>query len=235
MLHRDGWIHADSPEPSIAGGARSYVCDLWKPVSYFAALVLLRSLFQKGVTRVKHDWQDDVYRCLIQLNGKAFENALARIDAEDFGRLRELLRGVVALEDEDEDGPPTVFWLLGALDEAPAAIEYGDVSILPTLVEPILWTRVVAHVGEGSHRLRIYFDHLSHGSTQRAFCDCSHHGCIWCRNVCHEDKRRFCAFLYAWEVAGASADLVSKPIHLSYDPLDADVLAVLANLVLEDF
>ena len=140
-----------------------------------------------------------------------------------------------------EEQPETVP-ALAVLDAAEAADEgaedSGIVNMLPPLAGPDAWTRVIAHVGGDSHRLRIYFDHFSKNSiAQRAFCDCRHHdACVWCRNVTIDSKRRFCAMLYSWELQGRAFHArASKGAHLSFDVPEEHIIAVEIDLVLEDF
>ena len=235
VLHRAGWSDAVGALGSlIVGGQHIYNRDIGRPLSYFAALVLSDTLFQKGVTHIEHDWPDAAYRCLITLRGDALAAALAHINSDE--RSNTVLLAFLAKEDlaptEDEPRPGNPF---NGLEDWQAPPLMDSAPMLPPVVEQAGWVRVVAHVGDGSNRLKIYFDNFSHGGSQRAFVDCRHHACIWCRNICRDSKRRFCAYLYAWEAAGGHVDISSKPLHLAHTPSEACIDIVEEQLVLEEF
>ena len=237
MLHRAGWEPSgETLEPYVVGGTRAYVSDSKKPLSYLAALVFSANIFEKGVPSIRHNGVDSYYRCLITLLGQRLAACLQALEEGRTSAFKALL-APADLEEQPETVPA-----LAVLDAAEAADEgaedSGIVNMLPPLASPDAWTRVIAHVGGDSHRLRIYFDQLSKNSlAQRAFCDCRHHdACVWCRNVTIDSKRRFCAMLYSWELQGrAFPDRASKGAHLSFDVPEEHIIAVEIDIVLEDF
>jgi hypothetical protein len=194
LLHRDAWVHAEGVlPPYVLSAPKVYTLDFKKCFSYFAALLLSDSLFQRGVTSIPHDASDMFYRCLIQMRGEQLDQVLADVANPDRDHTfyKALLKAAdLTVEDEGDE-------------ELVPQICDGDVGedgnmfapMLPQIVD-IGWSRVVVHVGGESPRLRIYFDHFSSASSlQRAFCNCSHHGCRWCRQVRISSKVCFCAML----------------------------------------
>ena len=160
-LHRDGWEHHAAPEAHAPSGSRKYTCDLRKPLSYFAALGLSQTLFDKHVTSVPHNAADSYYRCLLGLQGDKLQKCLAAVCTASsqhkfYASFLSLdpIEASEAIEDE-----PSVMAAL--CDDALAS--GGDLS-LPSMLAPsaqsLFWTRVVAHTGPGTHRLKVYFDHF---------------------------------------------------------------------------
>ena len=91
------------------------------------------------------------------------------------------------------------------------------------------------HVGAGSPKLIVYFDNFSGASNvQRGLVLCSRFGCRKHINV-FGTREEFCAQMYCWQTDGVHVHLDPEKRHTEHIPAPADVQAVLAGIVLEDF
>ena len=79
-----------------------------------------------------------------------------------------------------------------AADAAAGAL----VPVVPITAPQVGWNRCIAHVGTGSHQLKIYFNHFPSSSVQRGFINCPRHACIRYRPV-SGTKELFAAEMYA--------------------------------------
>ena len=99
------------------------------------------------------------------------------------------------------------------------------------------WTRVVAHLGDPSLKLKIWFDHFSSNSAvQRGFTNCRHHGCIRLTPVSGQaSKERYIAEMVVWHLDGGREAILDKDAHLKHKPSTEAIDTALSDLVMEGF
>jgi hypothetical protein len=235
-LHREGWRPLALP-----GGAWSqgqplhYHGNMARPVSYFMCLLKREEVLRKGVESIRHGQKDAFYMCLLRLSAEKLVDmfaALPEAASNDWfkGRLGDDDTPHDDVDDrllslEDGHGP----------DEAPRA-NVPPLALAPRVVGGSAWSRCFASVGDGSARIKVYFDNASHTSGRaRGWVNCSDHGCI--RYIFADDydsRDDFCAFAYTW-LTTYTVDNSDKPGHLSYTPTPQRVQAVRDSIVLIDF
>jgi hypothetical protein len=229
-----GWAPCAAGVDIYTGGVRWYRPNIAQPLSYFVCLSEAATLFHKGVKKIRHGATDGYYRCLLRLDSEALQAMLQFLETHHRPNnwFRDLLKEhPAALQDED----PVVVepsYALPATPEQPLlALPWPDIA--PTMG----WNRSLVHIGEGSRRLKVYFDHFSHQSSiQRGWVDCwTHANCIRYVFV-HGDKDRFLANMYQWQLDGEHEEIGdSKHNHLKHEPADADVELIRHSLVTAEF
>ena len=203
---------------------------------YFVALVCRREIWEKAAVSIPHDKTESFYKCLIFLDGRSIMKIVEEMDGKSDAWFKEQL----ADADMDQYGEDFTAAPAEVSAEAALAIANGGYDMLPLPLPPIAtevgMTRCIAHVGGSSCRLKIWFDNFSHRTRfQRGWTNCAHHQCVRYVPVRTEDKALFIAELYAWHEDGILPGIDCKEAHMAHRPSHDAVLAVLAQLVMEDF
>ena len=206
-----------------------------KPLTYFAALACRQDIWQKVDTGIAHDQVDYYYRCLLFLEGGALATVLEQAAGKGDQWFKAQLGDIGTQEVDDGDGMSAIAAGTSAAGTHVVAQSLRDpvVDVAPELG----WTRVVAHLGDPSLKLKIWFDHFSSNSAvQRGFTNCRHHGCIRYTPVCGQvSKERYIAEMVVWHLDGGREDIPDKATHLKHKPSTEAVDAVLSDLGMEDF
>lgn len=203
-----------------------------QPRSYFSVLASVDMLVSKGVSLVRHNAPDNYYRCLMLLQGHRLDTFLEDESEHDDKWYRQRLGDAgVALAVEDGQA---------ALDDGSKAGDGDDPDAMGPLVpEDVVfngWTRVVAHNGPESRRVRVYFDRCTHQSgIQRGWVECPRHNCFHYVFVTGYDKIGFCSTQYQWLIDGDLVGIGSKADHLAHRPSAEAVTALRSTHVMEPF
>ena len=163
--------------------------------------------------KIPHRAKDGFYLCLLHLPIEKLRPMLAEIEMPNTWFQEHLAgladsgeqpAGVAAILDEQVD----------AL-EADSALEVLDVARAPAVIHENAWFRCWVSRGEGTDRVKVWFDNYSHNSGRpRGWVNCSCHGCIkyvWADLF--DSRLDFCAWVYTWRF-GYEDETRSKPRHL---------------------
>ena len=237
-LHMEGWTpHCCDQGPLESwsvGKPMVYAEGLSQPASYFACLVNRTDVIARGAPEISHGQADGYYKCLLTLKQADLQSMLRNMAGRSNSWFPAELsdRGMPA--DPEGAGDIEANWQPDAGD-AQVQAALGDVgSVWQTDVERVLYNRVIVDVGTGSAQRKVYFDNCSKSETkQRAWINCSHHGCVRYLTIQDETQEEICAKLYYWESTGhACAD---RNAHLNIFPALAECQQVLRNIRLVEF
>jgi hypothetical protein len=198
-------------------------------------LACRRDIWQKVDTGIAHDQVDYYYRCLLFLEGGALATVLEEAAGKGDNWFKAQLGDAGTQEVNDGDGSSAT---------AVSTSAAGAYVVAQSLREPVVdvapelgWTRVVAHLGDPSLKLKIWFDHFSSNSAvQRGFANCRHHGCSRYTPVSGQvAKERYIAEMVVSHLDGGREYIPDKDAHLKHKPSTEAVDAALPDLVMEDF
>ena len=148
--------------------------------------------------------------------------ALEDMEEYDDAFFKGLLKNAAIADTDDVEEPALPL----PLEDVPA-MDFAPVLAAPSVAAG--WTRVEAHTGTDSPRVRVYFDHFSSSAnTQRGFVFCPHHQCRKYVPV-SGGKREFVAWMYKWVLDGADPSIIAKCNHLLHSPAADGVASVLES------
>ncbi|CAK0828340.1 unnamed protein product, partial [Prorocentrum cordatum] len=101
-LLRGGW-KPGATRPFKIRGARKFMCNKDRPLSYFACLLQVDMLFEKGLKQLPHDLKDYHYQCFLRLAGHALLAFEADLQSHGLEECRRLLRDA---PEAPVDAPP---------------------------------------------------------------------------------------------------------------------------------
>ena len=219
------------PPPLEPAARLLCLCDLRKPISYFAALACREDIWAKGVGHILHTKTDGYYRCLLTLPADKVQHGLLAIEDKQDAYFVEQLK----LEGQEHDAD--VEAIQDGNADAVALLALGDVDAL-VLQAPVVpgsqWVRCAVDFGEGTRVQKIWFDNCTGGSgTRRGFTNCPVHGCIKYKDV-YADRLEYAVAMYLWLQEAMTTDC-DRFDHLRFWPTDVDVHAAKMSARLVNF
>ena len=237
-LYQDGWRPGQPAAVVTNACDKVYRQTLREPLSYYAALVDRKRIFDKGVQQFEHGKTDNYYRCLLRLEPEPLLHMLGNLAGMNDAWFKSQLVNAGADEPEEPvaieppEGDPAAF----------LALQGGAVGLEPPqelALEHTLWSRKLCSMGNDTLVVKIYFDNATgDAGIQRSWLTCVHHagtGCIRWRNICGTQKQ-FCAMMYAWHCAAlVQPDCATKDGHMNYTPPQNEIDAVEQGIVMVGF
>ena len=235
-LHAAGWRGHEQPRSFLPDGEQLYRLKPSLPLNYFAALASACDIFAKAVDVIEYGRSEFYYRCLVVMPAAQLAPLIASMNEysadNDWFQSKFKDGGHIVPDQEDH------------MDTVPAPIAPGSDADNGAELVPIAmdvpsseWEGAVVHMGAGSYRLKVYFTHLSDGSSrQRGFSNCPcPHACI--RYVpTWGDRKELCADMYALVQAGmSSTEFHSRQDHLCHRVQRATVDELIPRISLERF
>ena len=237
-LVRDGWANATSHKMVAykRGASKLFVNDMRRPASYYVCLLSARTLFNKGVPEIPHDWKDIQYQCVLRLHGVQLRQFLMQGLDEQWCRvqLKDAERDIFAHALELEN------LVVGLGDGNGAIIEQPPPALMPAILDDVEpeWTRF--HAIHRGVSVKVIFDHRTGGDMRQrgyANCVCKEHGNCFRWRPCaqFEDRRHYGAYMYAWASSHNLFRQRSGHMSESFEPLARQIQEVRSELDIVDF